>query len=133
MNKAEDCFQCGLCKSSCPVYESLLNERYSPRGKAILMKKNETDKTFYLCTLCGNCTSECPKKIELNVRKYREKLTGTMTTKANRLMIENIRKTGNPFGAFEKFEDEEDENYVEITDKQVPKPQNDEEDILEDY
>jgi len=98
LENAKDCYLCGMCKSSCPVYEILLNERYSPRGKAILLKANEEDKTFYLCTLCGNCITKCPAKVDLKLREHRQKLVKQLTTKANKKMIENLRRHGNPYG-----------------------------------
>jgi Fe-S oxidoreductase len=104
-NRVESCNLCGLCKSVCPVYEVLINERYSPRGKAILLKHGEEDRTFYACTLCGNCIMRCPAKVNLRLREHREKLAETLTTKANKAMITSIRKYGDPCG-----EDSEKEN-----------------------
>lgn len=103
----EKCSLCGLCKAYCPVYNVILSETNGPRGKAILIKKNISDEIFYTCSLCKSCDKECPAGIELSreIRNRREHLVGEgKETNANREMIENIRKFGNPFGKIAKGE-----------------------------
>jgi len=100
---AEKCVECGLCKANCPVFKSELTETNSPRGKAILIKNNVLDKVFYKCTLCKACKIECPLDIDLELGPIREKLVhNKIETEANKKMIENVRKYGNPFGKIEK-------------------------------
>lgn len=101
----EKCSLCGLCKAYCPVYNVILNETAGPRGKAILIKKDISNKIFYICSLCKSCDKECPAGIELSreIRNTRELLVREgKETEANRKMIDNIRKFGNPFGRIEK-------------------------------
>jgi len=103
--KLEKCSLCGLCKAYCPVYNALLSETAGPRGKAILIKKEIPDKIFYNCSLCKSCDNECPAGIELTkeIREMRERLAAEgKETEANKAMIENVRKFGNPFGSIEK-------------------------------
>lgn len=103
----EKCSLCGLCKAYCPVYNAVLNETVGPRGKAILIKKNISDEIFYTCSLCKSCDKECPAGIELckEIRNARENLVKeNKETEANKIMIENIKKFGNPFGRIEKGE-----------------------------
>ncbi len=103
----EKCSLCGLCKAYCPVYNVILNETVGPRGKAILIKKGIVDEIFYICSLCRSCDKECPAGIELSreIRDMRERLVmEKRETNANKEMIENIRKFGNPFGKIGKGE-----------------------------
>ena len=103
MADIEKCTLCGLCKANCPIYKVLLEEKYSPRGKAMLIKKEILSDIFYDCTLCGACEVECPVDIDIDMRKIRNKLVEKgMETSVNKKMIENVRKYGNPFGKIEK-------------------------------
>ena len=93
------CNECGLCRESCPVFDVLKRESVSPRGFAVLQKKEVLDKMFYLCVLCGNCERECPYQVKLKLSEVREKLVEQgIETENNKKMIENLRKTGNPYG-----------------------------------
>lgn len=93
------CSMCGLCKANCPVFLVRLTEKDSPRGKALLIKEDHLTGDFYNCTLCGACTVECPSDIDLELRSMRKKLVEKgKVTKANKELIEKIRKYGNPFG-----------------------------------
>lgn len=104
----KDCTLCGLCKSNCPVFKATKLEPISARGRAIILMDNKNDNIIDIinkCTLCNSCKIECPEGIDLpaEIRKAREHLikTGNETT-ANKKMIGNIRKYGNPFGKPEK-------------------------------
>ena len=100
------CTLCGLCKTSCPTYKILLDEAISPRGKAVLLKRDFPSKHFYLCTLCKACENSCIlSDIDIieKIRDYRSELVDLgITTEANKRMISNIRRFGNPFGIVEK-------------------------------
>ena len=100
------CTLCGLCKMSCPCYKVLLDEAVSPRGKATLIKRDFPAKHLFLCTMCKACENSCIlSDIDLTekIRQYRQELVELgMATDANKRMIENIRKFGNPFGPIEK-------------------------------
>lgn len=95
------CKECGMCREVCPVYKALLRETVSPRGKAILMKKNIKDEALYLCTLCGSCKRICPWNVDLprQFRDYREKLVEEcVEVGAVKEQVRNILATGNIFG-----------------------------------
>lgn len=97
------CIKCGMCRYDCPVFNVILNEKYSPRGKMINIEN--LNEVAYYCTLCKACEKECP--IQLNVpekiREEREKIVASgKETEANKKMIENVRKYGNPFGEIKK-------------------------------
>lgn len=105
MLESTKCTECGLCRSACPVFSVLKRETVSPRGKIMLLREDIKDEVFFACTLCKNCTVACPLGLDLtkDFVKHRSKLEKeNKTTKANRLLVENIRKFGNPFGEDDK-------------------------------
>lgn len=97
----EPCVRCGMCKSLCGVFKVLREEAYSPRGHAILLNDKILDKIVFECNLCKACEEKCPVGLKIceAVKKAREALVlKGKELKQNKDMIENIRKTGNPFG-----------------------------------
>jgi Fe-S oxidoreductase len=99
MMALDKCSLCGLCKVNCPVFKAEMKESSSPRAKALLIKKGLSDETFYKCTMCKACVVECPAGVDMEMRKVRAELVNSgHETEANKKMIENIRKYGNPFG-----------------------------------
>lgn len=101
----ELCSLCGLCKVNCPSFIASKNEVQSPRGRMTLLKNNKASITFYNCSLCGACTTACPLELDGDFRKVRAKLVRSgRETRANKKMIENIRKYGNPYGKLEEGE-----------------------------
>ncbi len=51
----ESCVECGMCKSLCPVFKVLKEERVSPRGKGIILSDKVMDKILFECSLCKGC------------------------------------------------------------------------------
>ncbi len=97
----DHCIKCGMCKSLCPVFKTLKEERVSARGKAIILSDKVMDKVVFECTLCKGCEQSCPLEIKVcdAVRKAREAMVlKGKGLKSNEEMIENVRKSGNPFG-----------------------------------
>lgn len=97
----EKCVKCGMCKSLCPVFKILREEQYGPRGKAILISEKVLDKVIFECNLCKACEKTCPLNIKVcdAILKAREAMVlKGKGLKSNSDMVENIRKTGNPFG-----------------------------------
>tara|TARA_Y100000310_G_scaffold203848_1_gene204098 strand:+ start:207 stop:500 length:294 start_codon:yes stop_codon:yes gene_type:complete len=95
MNK---CNECGLCKEVCPAFKILRRESVSPRGYAIMQKKEVYDRVFYFCVLCGNCERVCPYGIKLKLQEFRERhIEEGVDTQANKEMIANLKKNGVPF------------------------------------
>ena len=93
------CNECGMCKEDCPVFRALKRESVSPRGFAILQKKEVYDKIVYLCSLCGNCIKSCPYGVDLKLREFREKtVENNVESSGNKKVIDNLRKFGNPYG-----------------------------------
>ena len=67
-----NCGKCGLCLSSCPVYQVLKEEQASPRARLQLIKafENNTLESSGLlkeiiskCLMCGACAVTCPSGI----------------------------------------------------------------------
>jgi glycolate oxidase len=99
------CTLCGLCRMSCPAYSIMLNEAVSPRGKAMLIKKDMASNFIYLCTLCKACENACVLKdidITQKVVEFRKEMVKLgIKTEANEKMVDNIRKYGNAIGKIE--------------------------------
>jgi Fe-S oxidoreductase len=103
-NEIDVCSLCGFCKYNCPVFRATKRETLSPRGRAILSKKKILDRdVIFKCSLCKACEKSCPAKIDFHFSKMRTRLIEQgKDTEANKKMIENVRKYGNPFGKLEK-------------------------------
>ena len=96
---------CGICRTACPVFRVLLSETSSPRGKAVLVKKDVADLVFYRCALCKACTAACPSGVKIyeEVKGMRNKLVESgIETDANRRMMRNVREFGNPLMKLEE-------------------------------
>jgi len=68
------CIKCGLCLAACPVYEQILEETASPRGKVQLLKalhnrrliqSRHLEEIASRCLLCHSCASVCPSGMEV--------------------------------------------------------------------
>ncbi|MDD5111738.1 MAG: FAD-binding protein [Candidatus Altiarchaeota archaeon] len=102
VQEVRTCVLCGMCRSRCPVFKALLTESVSPRGMAIFIEKGLKDTVFWeKCSQCRACDGVCPMSAELSrkIRDRREQLIKEgVETPGNRVMMENVRKYGNPFG-----------------------------------
>ncbi|MFH1125958.1 MAG: FAD-binding protein [Candidatus Altiarchaeota archaeon] len=100
------CVLCGMCRSRCPVFKTLLTESVSPRGMAIFIEKKLKDNVFWeKCSQCRACDNSCPMSAQLSgkIREHRSWLIKEgIETEANKTMMENVRKYGNPFGKLEE-------------------------------
>jgi len=84
------CIHCGACYDLCPTWNCL--------GR---MPKVSSRERNFTCTLCDNCTLNCPAKINWQniTRICRERFSQEgRNTEHNQKMVEQIRKFGNPFG-----------------------------------
>jgi L-lactate dehydrogenase complex protein LldG len=84
------CIHCGACYDLCPTWNCL--------GQ--MPKVSDFERNF-TCTLCDNCTLNCPAKINWQniTRICREQFSQEgRNSEHNQKMIEHIRKFGNPFG-----------------------------------
>jgi len=97
----EPCVKCGMCKSLCPVFKVLKEEGLSPRGHAVLLSNKVLEQSVFHCNLCKACELKCPLNLRIcdAVKKARQALDlKGKELKTNKEMIENVRKTGSPFG-----------------------------------
>jgi glycolate oxidase iron-sulfur subunit len=97
----EGCIKCGMCKAICPVFKSTQEEALSPRGKSILLSAKVLDEIVFKCNLCKACEEKCPIKLKICdcIKKARQALSlKGKNIPQNSDMIENVRRTGNPFG-----------------------------------
>ena len=66
--KLKNCFECGICTSSCPMVE-LFPKHYNPRillEKMFLMPDEALkSEALWLCAWCYECAKHCPQKLKL--------------------------------------------------------------------
>jgi Fe-S oxidoreductase len=112
------CVKCALCLPGCPVYQQLLMEEASPRGKVQLARhllgdnpaenaalSMELAESFFTCTTCGACTYACPSQVELEevIQRARERLCASGVIPESIETLRNtIMKTHNVYTAKEK-------------------------------
>lgn len=103
------CIGCGNCIVSCPVYNIIGNEfGYSSYlgGRGVAMSKflkgdkTSFDSGIYKCTLCGNCTKNCPvstptNKIIENMRSDLQK--NNLYKNEHKKIKDNIKNKGSPY------------------------------------
>jgi glycolate oxidase iron-sulfur subunit len=97
----EGCIKCGMCKGLCSVFGVLKEEGVSARGHGILLSDKVMDKIVFECNLCKACEKSCPLNIKVcdAVLKAREAMVlRGKGLNSNEEMIDNVRKSGNPFG-----------------------------------
>lgn len=89
----ESCIKCGLCKSLCPVFRVLREEKKSPRGKSILLSEKRLDEVFFECTLCKACEEKCPLNLKIcdAILKAREAMVlRNRDSKTNKKILEKF-------------------------------------------
>ncbi len=94
------CIKCGMCKSICPVFAVLREEKTSPRGHSIMLQEKIVNELVMKCTLCKACEKRCPLNLKIcdAMKKAREVLIlGEDELKSNKEMVKNIREKGTPF------------------------------------
>jgi len=104
-----ECVSCGLCQSNCPIYKQTTLEANSAKGKMTLLYavfqgwlewQDITDR-LYECTTCKNCQTTCLSGLDISVvveaarAELVERGIGDPVAKQ---IVENIRRTHNPFG-----------------------------------
>ena len=107
------CVKCGLCLATCPVYQKVLTEEATPRGKVQLSKhffhtedegaitpSKELAESFYTCTVCNACSCMCPSQIKGSdiIQEGRDKIFAAgAAPEPVKAIRENIRKTSNVY------------------------------------
>jgi Fe-S oxidoreductase len=109
-NEIFRCYQCGLCKGICPIFELSGKEPMSPRGMMALCQSVATGRIapskkfaeiFFDCTMCRGCTILCSMGLDIPniIENMRSNLvdTGVITGKVKQT-LENLMKYHNPIG-----------------------------------
>lgn len=104
------CTSCGQCKVVCPAFEDLGWDSASARGYVLLSyglcsgdirPDASVVERLYQCTTCNQCIGKCPSLVKILdvIEAARSDLVanGYLPPKYQKI-IENVRKTGNPFG-----------------------------------
>ncbi len=78
------CARCGACLSFCPVYQVTLKERFSPRGKNLILRRFKPSRrerlikeTVSACLQCGACKVLCSAGADIAslIRKKRKEVS----------------------------------------------------------
>jgi len=108
------CTFCGFCKSVCPYFEDNQWDPSVARGKVILaygLTRGEIEpddsviKRIYQCTTCKDCERRCPsdiKVIEIVKAVRRDLVEAGYILPAHSKIIDNVERTGNPYGETKK-------------------------------
>jgi L-lactate utilization protein LutB len=103
------CIGCGSCIVTCPIYNVVGNDfgyRRHLGGRGVVLssfiddEKTCTDSGLYLCTMCGQCTYECPvgvKTSELINKLRNDAVIMGLACDEHRIIKEKIKKKGSPF------------------------------------
>ena len=103
------CIGCGSCIVNCPVY-SVTGPEFGYRrhlgGRGVVMSRyiedeaTCTDSGLFKCTLCGNCTRECPLEIptsQIMELLRRECVEEGLHIQEHRVILDNIKKRGSAY------------------------------------
>lgn len=104
------CTLCGFCKSVCPCFEDNQWDPSVARGKVILaygLSRGEIPadesvvERLYQCTTCKDCERRCPSNIqvvEIVEAARADMVEAGLALPAHKRIVENIKKTKNPYG-----------------------------------
>jgi iron-sulfur cluster protein len=108
------CINCGACLNFCPTFHQIFT-RYGSKdfsgAKGVLSSffrnnpKEVLSNGAFFCTTCKTCKENCPLDIDLSelIKKLRIELVKKgIEPESNKVMIDNVKKYGNPFGKLEK-------------------------------
>jgi len=103
------CIGCGSCIVTCPIYNVVGNEfgykRHLGGRGVVLSSFIEGEETcnnsgLYLCTLCGQCTFECPVGVrtsELLTNLRNDAVYNDLTCDEHEIIKDKIKEKGSPF------------------------------------
>ncbi len=103
------CIGCGSCIVTCPIYSVLGYEFGHGRhlgGRGVIFSRYLRDKEIcfqsglYTCTLCGQCTLDCPMEIPTNQlieELRRESVKSGLLKDKHGETARKIKKNGSPF------------------------------------
>jgi L-lactate utilization protein LutB len=103
------CIGCGSCIVTCPIYNVLGYEFGYNRhlgGRGVVFSRYLRDKQIsfksglFTCTLCGQCTLDCPLEIPTNhhiEELRRQSVNSGIFNEKQKEISQNIRRNGSPF------------------------------------
>jgi L-lactate utilization protein LutB len=103
------CIGCGSCIVTCPIYNVVGNDfgyRRHLGGRGVVLssfiddEKTCTDSGLYLCTMCGQCTYECPVGVKTSelIKKLRsDAVIMGLSCGEHEIIKDKIKKNGSPF------------------------------------
>ena len=103
------CIGCGSCIVTCPIYNVLGYEFGYDRhlgGRGVVFSRYLRDRDvcfesgLYTCTLCGQCTLDCPMEIPTNQlieELRRESVKAGLLKEEHKNIADKIKKNGSPF------------------------------------
>ena len=103
------CIGCGSCIVTCPIYTVVGNEfgyRRHLGGRGVVLssfiddEQTCKDSGLYLCTMCGQCTYECPVGVKTSelIKKLRDDaVIMGLACEEHKIIKDNIKKKGSPF------------------------------------
>ncbi|MHA1710360.1 MAG: (Fe-S)-binding protein [Candidatus Baldrarchaeia archaeon] len=104
--------RCGFCRDGCPVYEDMLFESYTSRGKMILARaflegvikpSEELMNVLYACTTCGYCKVRCALDTVRIFEAFRAELVNLgLKDMYHERVLQFINENGNPYGRDKK-------------------------------
>jgi Fe-S oxidoreductase len=110
------CTFCGFCKSVCPYFDDNQWDPAVARGKIILaygLTRGDIEpdesivRRIYQCTTCKDCERRCPsniKVIEIVKAARGDLVEAGHILPAHSKIVENIKKSGNPYGETKKVD-----------------------------
>lgn len=103
------CIGCGSCIVTCPIYNVLGYEFGYERhlgGRGVVFSRYLRDRNvcfqsgLFTCTLCGQCTLDCPMEIPTNqmIEELRqESVKAGLSKEKHNKIADKIKKDGSPF------------------------------------
>jgi Fe-S oxidoreductase len=89
-----NCFTCGQCISKCFLSDDYpeMNPRKLVHRMSTRSQELADSEFIWACTLCGRCTTECPKEIEMDVVVRRLREIAWLKGKAPERIVEGVKK-----------------------------------------
>lgn len=89
-----DCYQCGICSSSCPFSEYLEVKPHQVIRLAILGMRDRVigSRTIWICSTCFTCNARCPQGVNVANVMFAMKNVAARERGAPEGLVELIRK-----------------------------------------
>jgi len=101
INKA---LKAGISNEYCSAFRIMREDKYSPKGKALILRNNFYEKSLFDCNACKACEINSPINLNLCNTFIKARQVLTLQNKqipGNIQILENYKKTGNVYGIIE--------------------------------